>query len=108
MPMVRRFWIEFDRSRGSVLWWTGPYAGVTGFDEQDCLAMVADLLADGAELPPVRRIIVDVSLAEELPVNPLALGVPVWRGVWYPPVNLRTGPNLARRPPRNHATPAGR
>ncbi|MFI7667266.1 hypothetical protein [Nocardia sp. NPDC049526] len=108
MPVVRRFWIEFDRDRGSVLWWIRPYAGVTGFDEQDCLAMVADLLPDDAELPPVRGITVDVSLAEELPVNPLALGVPVWRGVWYPPVNLRTGPNLTRRLSRNHAPPEGR
>lgn len=98
MPMVRRFWIEFDRDHRSALWWTSPYAGVTGFDEQDCLAMVADLL-HGAELPPVYRITADVSLNQELPVNPLALGVPVWRGVWYPPVNLKTGPNLTRRPP---------
>ncbi|MFI9407348.1 hypothetical protein [Nocardia sp. NPDC052316] len=102
MPVLRRFWIEFDCDHGSDLWWISPYAGVTGFDEQDCLAMVADLLADDEELPPVRRITVDVSLAEQLPVNPLALGVPVWRGVWYPPVNLSTGPNLVRYRLRHH------
>ncbi|MFJ1455085.1 hypothetical protein [Nocardia sp. N2S4-5] len=92
MPTVRRFWIEFDPDHGTVLWWTRPYAGVTGFDERDCLTMVADLLPSYEELPPVRRITADISLAEELPVNPLALGVPVWRGVWYPPVNLDIGP----------------
>lgn len=54
--------------------------------------MVADLLPSYEELPPVRRITADISLAEELPVNPLALGAPVWRGVWYPPVNLNIGP----------------
>jgi hypothetical protein len=104
---MRRCWIEFDQDHGSVLWWISPYAGVTGFDEQDCSAMVAELLPD-AELPSVRRITVDISLAEELPVNPLALGVPVWRGVWYPPVNLRTGPNLTRALAPKHATPGGR
>jgi hypothetical protein len=94
VSMVRRFWIEFDRNRGSVLWWGPPYAGVTGFDEKDCLAMVADLLPADAELPPVLRITADVSLAGKLPGNPWALGVSVWRGVWYPPMNLRTGPNM--------------
>ncbi|WP_459545824.1 hypothetical protein [Nocardia sp. X0981] len=92
MATVRRFWIEFDRDRATALWWTAPYAGVTGFDERDCLAMVADLIPSYEELPPVRAITADISLAQELPVNRSALGVPVWRGVWYPPMNLKTGP----------------
>ena len=97
MPMLRRVWIEFDPDPGSVLWWISPYAGVTGFDERDCLAMVAELLPGGAELPLPRNITVDISLADGPSVNPLALGVPVWRGVWYPAVNLETGPNTSRR-----------
>lgn len=40
MPVVRRFWIEFDRDREPA--WPGSYVGVTGYGEQDCLAMVAD------------------------------------------------------------------
>ncbi|MEU4707886.1 hypothetical protein AB0G00_15770 [Nocardia salmonicida] len=76
MPAVRRFWIEFDRGHTSALWWSAPYAGVTGYDEQDCLAMVADLLTDGAKLPPVRRITPDIVVDENLPVNIRALGVP--------------------------------
>ncbi|MFD6108029.1 hypothetical protein ACFWFQ_35830 [Nocardia salmonicida] len=90
MTTARRFWIEFDphectdaRFRQGV--------GVTGFDVRDCLSMVADLFPDGL-LPPVLRITVDVSLAEPLPVNPSHFGVSVWRGVWYPPVNLGIGP----------------
>ncbi len=94
--------------------------GVTGFDERDCLAMVADLLPDDTALPPVRRITVDISLAEKLPVHPPTLGVPVWRGVWYPPMNLRTGPTwhprgvdrafnppTTRRLSQNHAPTRG-
>ncbi|MEU6189202.1 hypothetical protein [Nocardia sp. NPDC047038] len=98
MPTVRRFWIEFDGERESNFWvelWQG--VGVTGFDERDCLSMVADLLPRDAELPPVRRITVDISLAQRLRVNPPTLGVPVWRGVWYPPWNLRTGPTWRPR-----------
>lgn len=108
MPVVRRFWIEFDRAHQSSLWWTAPNAGVTGYDEHDCLAMVADLLTDGVDLPPVRRITPDIVVDETLPVNIRALGVPVWPGVWYPPVNLKTGLNLTRRPPSNTAEPPER
>lgn len=98
MPTVRRFWIEFDLGSEPFSWpRLRPGVGVTGFDERDCLSMVADLLDPDTELPPVRRITVDISLAEKLPVNPLALGVPVWRGVWYPPTNLRTGPTWRPR-----------
>ncbi|WP_040800982.1 hypothetical protein [Nocardia higoensis] len=80
---------------------------MTGFDVRDCLSLVADLIPDAA-LPPVRRITADISLAEPLPLNPRYLGVPVWRGVWYPPVNLGTGPirGIDRRgAPRDYPTP---
>lgn len=90
MSMVRRFWIEFD-VRDCPAPWFGKAIGVTGFDVRDCLSMAADLVTDGP-LPPVRRITVDISLAAPLPLNPRHLGVPVWRGVWYPPANLGTGP----------------
>ncbi|WP_174186243.1 hypothetical protein [Nocardia barduliensis] len=105
MTTPRRYWIEFDRQECSdARFWQG--VGVTGFDVPDCLSMVADLVPDGP-LPPVRRITVDISLAEPLPVNGY-LGVPVWRGVWYPPVNLGIGPTrgLDRRgAPSNYPTP---
>ncbi|WP_433672285.1 hypothetical protein ACQP06_11940 [Nocardia sp. CA-136227] len=105
MPVVRRFWIEFDRDREPA--WPGSNVGVTGYGEQDCLAMVADLLPDGVELRPVRRITPDIVVDENLPVNIRALGVPVWRGVWYPPSNLRTGPTWRPRGVgRNPAAPA--
>ncbi|MEU1210148.1 hypothetical protein [Nocardia sp. NPDC005825] len=80
---------------------------MTGFDVRDCLSLVADLFPDGL-LPPVHRITVDLSLAEPLPVNPRYCGVTVWRGVWYPPVNLGTGPTHAidgREAPFDYPTP---
>ncbi len=105
--MVRRFWIRFDVDSGRSFWPGSQGVGVTGFDERDCLSMVADLLPEGAVLPPIRHITVDISLAEKLPLNPSHLGVPVWRGVWYPPSNLWTGPNWRPRGVgRNPAAPA--
>ncbi|WP_327097726.1 hypothetical protein OIE68_02265 [Nocardia vinacea] len=106
MTTVRRFWIEFDPQECSDARFRQG-VGVTGFDVRDCLSMVADLVPDGM-LPPVRRITVDISLAEPLPVSPRHLGVPVWRGVWYPPVNLGTGPtrDIDRRgAPCDYPTP---
>ncbi|MEV6772938.1 hypothetical protein AB0N05_30315 [Nocardia sp. NPDC051030] len=106
MTTARRFWIEFDpRDCPDARFWQG--IGVTGFDVRDCLSMIADLFPDGP-LPPVRRITADLSLAEPLPVNPRDFGVPVWRGVWYPPENLATGPthDIDRRgAPRDYPTP---
>ncbi|MEU8895634.1 hypothetical protein AB0C65_07240 [Nocardia sp. NPDC048505] len=109
MTTVRRFWIEFDPQEcPDVRFRQG--VGVSGFDVRDCLSMVADLLGD-RQLPPVRRITADISLAGPLPVSRHYLGVSVWRGVWYPPVNLATGPtrNVDRRgAPFDYPTPVTR
>ncbi|MET8431041.1 hypothetical protein [Nocardia sp. NPDC004860] len=106
MTTLRRFWIEFDTQECSDgLLQQG--VGVSGFDVRDCLSMVADLVRD-RPLPPVSRITVDISLAEPLPVSRRYLGVSVWRGVWYPPVNLETGPSRSidrRGAPCDYPTP---
>jgi hypothetical protein len=90
---VRRYWFIFDVSSSRRLA-SGSYTfsvllggvGVTGFDELDCLSMVRDILP-GDELPAMTDCIPDVCVADViLPGWPL--GVPVWRGVWYPPFNL--------------------
>jgi hypothetical protein len=92
-PVVRRFWFEFDlASPGSqpepTFACLSLGVGVTGFDVADCLWMIRDLLPT-ARMPPIRSVTPDVSLAEFAPRAP-GLGVPVWRGVWFPPDNLRT------------------
>jgi hypothetical protein len=92
-PTVRRFWFEFDLPspgslRESAFACLSLGAGVTGFDVADCLWMIRDLLPT-ASVPPVRTVIPDVSLAEFAP-RVMGLGVPAWRGVWFPPDNLRT------------------
>lgn len=64
--------------------------GVTGYDEADCLGLIEELL-DGEPIPPV------LSRIRNVDVDSLDLGsrvgVPVWRGIWYPASNLE-GPSL--------------
>ncbi|MEV0333380.1 hypothetical protein [Nocardia sp. NPDC050717] len=112
MSTVRRFWIEFDISQPSPPDWTRLVhgIGVTAFDERDALSMAADLVPD-APLPPVRRITADISVAELPRLHPPYFGVPVWRGIWFPPDNLRTGPTWRPRgvvPARERAERFGR
>lgn len=89
--MLRRFWFEFDDSRGS----SGlPFGcGVTAEDAASALHIVAATYCDG-RLPGVRETVEDVDvgeLADRLSafIRPLRFGVPTVRGIWYP--NL-TGP----------------
>ncbi|MEV0708564.1 hypothetical protein [Nocardia aurea] len=106
MSTPRRFWIEFELEKRPSWLWQG--IGVTGFDVRDCLSMVAAELFGDEPMPPVRRITVDISLAEPPPAGRGYLGVPVWRGVWYPPRNLVSGPthDIDRRgAPFDYPTP---
>jgi hypothetical protein len=71
------------------LLWAGC---VTGFDEHDCLAQIEELL-EGVPLPPVAKVVPDVDVSSLAGVLRLdRIGVPFWRGVWYPPQLYRTGP----------------
>jgi hypothetical protein len=91
-PTVRRFWFEFDLTspesqRESTFACLSLGVGVTGFDVADCLWMIRDLPT--VSMPPIRTVTPDVSLVEFAARVP-GLGVPVWRGVWFPPDNLHT------------------
>ncbi|WP_155370886.1 hypothetical protein [Catellatospora vulcania] len=61
-------------------------AGVTGYDEQDCLRLLEDCA--GEPLPPLRRALRNPPIA---PNWRGPLGNPAWRGVWYPVANM-SGP----------------
>ena len=69
----------------------GRGAGVTGYDVDDCLSLVGRAIAP-EPLPPVVRTVTDVDV-DELELSGASIGVPVWRGVWFPPLN-RVGPDL--------------
>jgi hypothetical protein len=102
---LTRFWFEFDLEGhhppapapgitnidGETVQhqWLSFGAGVTGYDEEDALALLRDVV--GADLPPWLRTVKDVD------ADRAALGIPdglvvgnaAWRGVWFPPDNRR-------------------
>jgi hypothetical protein len=66
--------------------------GVSGYDEDDCLALVREQLFEGRELPAIPRRVPSVDIST-LPKHVRdGMGVPVYRGVWFPALN--------REPPR--------
>lgn len=105
-PDLVRYWFTFDVSGlgpapgppGTVTLDGGTLAfrlcgmgvGVTGYDEADCLGLIEELL-DGEPVPPVRSRIRNVDV-DSLELRS-QVGVPAWRGVWYPALNLG-GPDV--------------
>lgn len=104
-----RYWFTFDvsglglapgppgavRLDGGTLAWRlcGLGVGVTGYDEADCLGIIAELL-DGEPVPPVLSRIRNVDM-DSLQLRS-KVGVPAWRGVWFPALNLG-GPDFPYR-----------
>ena len=70
--------------------------GVTGYDEADCLQLIADTYQ--LPVPPITVRVPDVTIAMlEERSRPaasavMAFAVMVWRGVWYPSPNVGRGP----------------
>jgi hypothetical protein len=97
-----RLWVSFDLSKvsadeadssiikldGGPYWhrllWRG--VGVTGFDENDCLNLIAQAIAPHS-LPPISSIESGVNV-EKLGIDVARVAVPVWRGIWSPPLNI--------------------
>ena len=63
--------------------------GVSGYDEADCLRLLGEEFFTGRPLPPIVRSVANVDVST-LPDRVRAkAGVPVYRGVWFPPLNRR-------------------
>jgi hypothetical protein len=105
-PGLLRFWFEFDLTAEvpavrpgyvQVDGGTETYrllslgAGVTGYDQRDCLTLLERAL--GVPLPALTWVVRQPDLS--WPPNPAVdaqwFGNPVWRGIWFPPLN-RSGP----------------
>ena len=103
-PGLVRYWFDFDVSDyesppappGTIRLdgghpthhFLGQGVGVTGYDRDDCLALLRRLL-DG-DLPPITREVRQPVVTDQ---QARQGGNPVWRGVWSPPLN-REGPTL--------------
>ena len=106
VAMLRRFWFEFDPTElvtGQDGKWPVPGrfsylphgCGITAYDYQDAIGLHRKWVIRGEDLPRFSRVIedVDVSMLDAGIVLPMA-GCPVWRGVWFPSLNLWYGPDL--------------
>lgn len=93
---MNRYWLYFDVSMIYPRFWP-PAVSVTGQDLDDCLEIVRHQY--GQLVPPMTRVVEDPDLTDFQPggvPGGWSLGVPVWRGVWYPPENI-TGPGPRER-----------
>ena len=82
---LHRYWIEFRDSdaHGCRL---PSRCGVTAWSESDALDLVAEMYCARDEAPAPSSIVSDFDVSElddDANVGP-NLGVPVWRGIWYP------------------------
>jgi len=64
--------------------------GVSGNDEDDCLALVRARLFAGRPLPEFRDRVPDVDVSTLPATVQERLGNPASRGVWFPDLNLDT------------------
>ena len=93
---LKRYWFEFDfpSPRLSHYGYIPLYGccGITAFDYKDALKIMRRFILREDETPIFKRVVenFDVSTIEEENIR-LNLGVPIWRGVWYPAYNLWLG-----------------
>jgi len=92
---LKRYWFEFDFSNPCLSRYRYLPAcgcGITAFDYEDALKIMRRFILRDNNMPAFSRIVenIDISTIEDMNVRP-NLGVPVWRGVWYPAYNLWWG-----------------
>ena len=80
---LRRFWIRFSPASGFAA--PRPGCGVTAYDYDDAMIILADSIFNGKTVPEIAEVIedVDVSKLDQKHVIP-NMEAPTWRGVWYP------------------------
>lgn len=99
---LRRYWFEFDVSEhesqtegvrvdggDAVYRLLDRGVGVTGLNKNDCFKIIAEHLPE-AHFPFPKTSVTNIDLST-LPIDPKEIGNPVWRGIWFPPIN-RSGP----------------
>ena len=96
---LTRYWVEFEIPEEDMPWrnvqldgpdlvrrYLGRGCGVTGWDLDDCLRIISASLLDGQSPPPLRQVIANVDMSQ-VNVDLSHIGVVVWRGIWFPPLN---------------------
>jgi hypothetical protein len=88
-----RYWITFDDGPRALLpgitldgnGFKPDSCGVTAFDLEDALRIVAADLFGGGHLPAIKDIVEDVDVSSlEVVLRGRYYAPPVWRGMWFP------------------------
>jgi hypothetical protein len=89
-PVLTRYWFEFDRGETPPTRPERLGCGVTAFDREDALRLLARTAFANEEVPPVSRVTedIDVQMLDEGHVLP-NIGPPSERGVWFPNYSAR-------------------
>lgn len=91
-----RYWIAFADDAlppplPGAIWLDAPpgpkQVGVTAFDQADALDLVRERWWPEQSMPTVEAILEDVDVSA-MPLDSRLLGVPIWRGIWYPVATL--------------------
>jgi hypothetical protein len=83
--LLTRYWIEFDWGDQAPMAGTNLGCGVTAFDREDAVALVAKTVFANAAMPAISNVIEDVEITtlDEEHVIP-NMGASSERGVWFP------------------------
>ena len=97
MRQLHRYWIEFETDLQRFGYFPSC-VGLSAYDRDDAFMLVKRWVVrgDSPELPRITRFIEDADRSELIPVGerlPQQVGCSVWRGVWYPAINLYFGPD---------------
>ena len=109
MPLLKRYWFEFDESEtvvyregylpapGRFGYLPSPGCGITAYGYEDALRLLRRWVLRGDEFARFSRVVENADVSELFPWGekiPQQIGCSAWRGVWYPALNLYYGPDL--------------
>jgi hypothetical protein len=83
--MLHKYWIELESSDPALAWQGQFHYGVTAYNYEDALKLLVERFCMNRDFPSVVSVVEDVDIST-LQVGKLVteIGVPVWRGIWYP------------------------
>jgi len=88
-----RYWFRFDVKFGDSYDSLGLLlgCGVTAFGYEDAIELMKENIFKEKEMPPIKEFVenVDISTLDLKHIAP-AMGVPIYRGIWYPGLYFRS------------------
>ena len=106
MPILTRYWFEFDEAdliewrdgwptHGRFGYLPSPGCGITAYDYEDALRLLRRWILREDGFPKLSKVIKDVDVSTLYDCYGLHnSGCPAWRGIWYPSLNIFYGPDL--------------